>query len=48
MDSPFRTLANIIVPAMVIGLVYLLVYLKQSRAVADSQVDAEDFEERGY
>ena len=48
MDSPFRTLANIIVPAMVIGLVLLLVYLKQNRAGVDSRLDTEDGEERGY
>lgn len=48
MDSPFRTLANILVPAMVIGLIFLLVYLKHSRAAADAQLDNEDLEDRGY
>ncbi len=47
MDSPFRTLANILVPAMVIGLIFLLVYLKQGRAVANTELDTEDLEERG-
>lgn len=48
MDSPFRMLANIIVPAMVIGLVFLLIYVKRSRTGADSELDTEDCEERGY
>ena len=48
MDSPFRTLANIIVPAMVIGLVFLLLYLKYGRAAVDPSLDPEELEERGY
>ena len=46
MESPLRALANILVPAMLIGLVYLLGYLKRSRSNAESET--EELEERGY
>ena len=48
MDAPLSTLANIVVPAMLVGLVYLLFHVSTKRAGAEPELDSEDVEERGY
>jgi len=47
MEAPFRTLANIFVPAMLLGLVYLLIHLGRNRAPVD-RADNENLEDHGY
>ena len=48
MDAPLSTLANIVVPAMLVGLVYLLYHVNTKRPESDAGQSSEDIEERGY
>jgi len=42
------TLANIVVPAMLLGLVYLLYHVSTKKSNADPGQTSEDMEDGGY